>query len=144
MSSSATFVLPTAAGARLNSVKVTVLAAYGIALWYIAALMVRYGTAAGLYGRDANLFAYIATALAFGPLIWAARRTARGLLLPAITIVSLAALLCDGLAITWWPTLYGPDAASSLPGIAWLSFAVACGLLWALLLEMPAAAQRGQ
>ena len=50
-------------------------------------------------------------------------------LVDAVAVISLAALFGDRVAIAWLPKMYGPDSALMLPGLAWLSFTVACFLL---------------
>jgi hypothetical protein len=129
--------MPEGAEGSLKPLQVATLAAYGVALWFIAALAIRYGTPAGVFGPRANVPVYAATAVGCFGLIWAASRLGplgRAHLLPVITWISLAALLCDGWAIAWWPGLYGAAPEQLLPGIAWLSFAVGICLFWALIL----------
>ena len=129
---------PLGAERSLKPLQTATLAAYGVVLWFLAALAIRYGTPSGVFGPRANIPVYAATAAGCFALIWAASRSSRlppGQMLPAIALVSLAALLCDGWAIAWWPSLYGAEPALLLPGIAWLSFAVGICLLWTLVLQ---------
>ncbi len=124
--------------AGLSPTQIVILSAYGLMLWLVAAFMIRYGTPAGLFGRLANIPVYAVTAAGAVLLIRSSARWAglrRGQLLAGTAIVSIAALFADGIAIAWAPTLYGMDAAASLPGIAWLSFAVASSFVWALRLD---------
>jgi hypothetical protein len=129
---------PRAGLAGLSLSQIIILDVYGLALWLIAAVMIRYGTPAGLFGPLANIPVYAVTAVGAWLLVrssarWAGLRP--GQLLAGTVIVSIAALSADGIAIAWAPTLYGADAAASLPGIAWLSFAVASSFVWALRLD---------
>ena len=125
----------------LSAVQVVVLSAYGIVLWFIAAAMIRYGTPVGMFGKVANIIAYVLTAPACAWLAVSAARWARlrpGQMVPGVIVVSMAGLFGDAVAIAWAPWLYGADAAAALFGIAWLAFGVACGLGWAVWLDRPA------
>jgi hypothetical protein len=124
--------------AGLSLTQIIILAAYGLMLWLVAAFVIRYGTPAGLFGRLANIPVYAVTAAGALLLVRSSARWAglrRGQLVAGTVIVSTAALFADGFAIAWAPTLYGADAAASLFGIAWLSFAVASSFAWALRLD---------
>ncbi len=57
---------------------------------------------------------------------------APGQIVPGVVVASAAALPCDGVALTWTPGLYGPDAASILPAAAWLFWGVGLCLALAL------------
>ncbi len=114
------------------------LMAYGTALWFLAALAVRYGTPAGLFTGPAGIVTYVATFALTYAHAWAGRRMPHigpGRLLSATAIATFPALLLDGIAVVWMPGLYGPDAAAMLPGLAWV-FAGAGGfLLFAVMLD---------
>jgi hypothetical protein len=138
MSVHQTTLAPRTSLAGLSLTQIVILSAYGLALWLIAAIMIRYGTPAGLFGRLANIPVYAMTAASAGLLVLSSARWARmrrGQFVAGTVIVSTAALFADGFAIAWAPTLYGMDAAAALPGIAWLSFAVASSFAWALRLD---------
>jgi hypothetical protein len=114
------------------------LAIYGIVLWFLAALMIRYGTPSGVFSRQGNVPVYAVTAAScffLVRLMAASPRLSAGQLLPAVALACLVALLCDGVAIAWLPSLYGNDLTLLLPGIAWLSFAVGLCLLFAMVAE---------
>jgi hypothetical protein len=132
---------PRVEGAGLSGRQVMILSAYGLVLWFLAALAIRYGTPAGLFGRSANIVAYAVTApgsflLASSSARWAQLRP--GQILAGVTVASVAGLGGDGVAIAWLPRLYGDDATAALPGIAWLSFGVAASLVWAFWLDRKA------
>jgi hypothetical protein len=115
-----------------------VLLAYGVVLWFAAAMVIRFGVPAGMFGPAANILVYAVTApVCFLAVLGAASagRLARGGLLSGISIVCVGGLLGDGFALPWMPRLYGPDAAAILPGLAWLFFGVACCLMSALWLD---------
>ena len=115
-----------------------VLFAYGVVLWFAAAMAIRYGVPAGAFGSVANILLYAVTAPVCFLIVLGAASTgqlARGTLLSGISIACIGGLLGDSFALPWLPALYGPDAAAILPGVAWLFFGVACCLISALWLD---------
>ncbi len=101
-------------------------------LWFVAALFIRQTASTALFARGP------ATALLFAaawPIAWLAVRATRRLaaltaaqLVPGLALASAAAMLCDGIGITW-TTLYGPRGADLAPPAAWLLWGVATILI---------------
>jgi uncharacterized membrane protein YhdT len=52
--------------------------------------------------------------------------------LGAASLLAAVALTCHGIALVWWPTLYGTDDLIVRHGAAWFTytFAVVVGLAW--------------
>jgi len=127
-----------AAYAQLRRNQVASLAALGVALWLLFALLIRYSIPMGLFGNTAASALLFVAAI---PLAWLmirlCRRTASltpEQLVPGVAIASAAALPCDGVALTWAPGLYGADAASILPAAAWLFWGVGVSLALAFVI----------
>lgn len=104
------------------------LAALGVALWLLFALLIRYAIPIGVFGSPAASALMFAAAF---PCAWLLVRLGRQTatlapeqIVPGVAVAAAAALLCDGLALTWAPRLYGADAASILPAAAWLLWGV--------------------
>ena len=123
---------------QLRCGQVTRLAALGIALWLLFALLIRFSIPTGLFGSAAASALLFAAAF---PLAWLMIRLCQriaaltpGQIVPGVAVASAAALPCDGVALTWVPGLYGADAASVLPAAAWLFWGV--GVILALALVM--------
>jgi len=118
---------PSARG-QLRPWQAASLVALGIVLWFLAAMLIRYGIPAGLFGSKASIAVlYAATIPGAWLLVRLCRRTGAltpEQIVPGVAIASAAALPCDGMALTWAPQLYGPDAASILPAAAWLLWGV--------------------
>ena len=94
--------------------------------------------AAGLfggYGRPLLFIAAIPLALGFVPLARRVGHLRTHQIVPGLALATMAATLCDGIALTWLRGLYGTDPAEVLAGAAWLFWGVGLGLLWAFLLE---------
>jgi hypothetical protein len=110
--------------------------ALGVVLWYLAAVVIRLGLPAGLYGGRAGALLFAGTI----PLAWAcvwlvtrvgALRPAQ--VLPGVALACVAAMLCDGVALTWTPGVYGGASVRLALGAAWLLHGVGVILLAALL-----------
>ncbi len=97
------------------------------------------GIPLGLFRGVASLLLFALTVpLAWGT-IWLVQRIAglKAAQLPAgIAVASAAALLADGVALSWVPSFYGSDAATLLPAAAWL--------LWGAGLCLTAASIQGR
>ena len=115
-----------ASSASLSPRQAALLVAWGVLLWFVAALFIRWAPPA-LFGRG------MATALLFAaavPIawasIWATQRVASlrpDQLVAGAALASAAAMFCDGIAFTWSP-LYGLDK-DLVPAAAWLLWGVA-------------------
>lgn len=111
--------------------RLPLLVALGIALWFLAAMAFRFlGPFVLVPGSAAlplvfALFVPVAWALLWlGVTLGGARGAA---VLPAAVVMSFTAMLLDGLALTFFPALYGLPtdrlllvAASLLWGVAWI------------------------
>ena len=111
------------------------LALLGVFFWFLAAMAIRFfGPSLLVRGSLAPVFVFLATV----PLTWGLLRLAMAMgrvrgaaVLPALAVMSLVAMMLDGVAITWVPELYGvaPDAVGM--AAAWLLWGVAWTFVWA-------------
>ena len=107
----------------------------GVFFWFLAAMAIRFfGPSLLVRGSLAPMFVFLATV----PLAWGLLRLAMAMgrvrgavVLPALAVMSLVAMMLDGVAITWVPELYGvaPDAMGM--AAAWLLWGVAWTFVWA-------------
>ena len=113
------------AGPALPLPRLTLL---GVFFWFLAAMAIRFfGPSWLIRGSLPLVFVFLATV----PLAWGLLRLAMGwvrgaAVLLVLAVMSLVAMMLDGVAITWVPELYGvaPDAmgmavARLLWGVAW-------------------------
>jgi hypothetical protein len=128
---------PTAAPApgRLGRAQLGRLAVLAVVIWYAAAVFIRFALPAGLYGGGPGALLFAATVpLAWGS-VWLAVRVA-GLrpaqVVPGTAFACAVAMLCDGVALTWAPGVYGGASARLALGAAWLLFGVGAILVGAL------------
>jgi hypothetical protein len=125
-----------AAPGRLSRAQFGRLALFAVGFWYVAAVFIRFGLPAGLYGGGPGALLFAATVpLAWGS-VWLAARVA-GLrpaqVVPGTAFACAVAMLCDGVALTWAPGVYGGASAGLALGAAWLLFGVGAILVAALL-----------
>lgn len=107
----------------------------GVFFWFLAAMAIRFfGPSLLVRGGLPSMFVFLATV----PLAWGLLRLAMAMgrvrgaaVLPALAVMSLVAMMLDGVAITWVPELYGvaPDAMGM--AAAWLLWGVAWTFVWA-------------
>jgi hypothetical protein len=109
---------------RLTDQQLTVMIAFGLAFWLVAALFIRLAPA-GLFGRGAGTMILFAITV---PSAWLSVQVAKRIaalataqLLPGVAVASAAAMLCDGIGLIWW-SIYGEG--DRLPGAAWLLWGV--------------------
>ena len=115
----------------------------GIVLWYAAALLLRGLSDAHLLGgaSGALVFALIVPGtLPFVLLLQRLGRLSAEQMVPGYALATTAALLCDGVAMTWHPTLYGADdlAARLAAGAVIFGGAVGLALAFAVAVRMRA------
>lgn len=112
--------------------------ALGILFWFEAALFVRaFGDRVFDMGI-AHAMTYFAALLVCPMLVWlvalVARVPSNTMVLPTI-IMTMSALLLDGVAMTLSPALYGGMNETLTYGAAWILWGAGCGLLSAMLLS---------
>lgn len=105
----------------------------GVVAWFLAAMTVRFGTPIGLFsglGRVVTFAVSIAVAWGAVPVVRAAAGVARGQSFAGMGLATAAAAICDGVAMAWFPALYGPTASEALVGAAWILWGVGWLLVW--------------
>ena len=111
--------------------QVTILAAWGVLLWLLVALLIRAAPPT-LFDRGAWTVLLFVAALPNAWLtVWLTRRLVAlqpRQLVPGVAVSCAAAMLCDGIALTW-TTLYGPEDKDLVPVAAFLLWGVALILL---------------
>ncbi len=101
-----------AAGGRLplTTRQIILLVIIGVVLWFLAATLLRYLGPLGIYEGGWRLFLYAAIIPGTYPFVVMTRKIVRleyhqiGL---GYSLATAAAVLCDGIALAWFPVLYG-------------------------------------
>jgi hypothetical protein len=115
-----------AAPARLSRRQIAIVVAWGVLFWFVAALFIRHAPAELFGGGAATALLFAFTALIAWPSVWITRQLASlkpDQLVAGTAIASAAAMLCDGVGLTWSP-LYGPAGAVPVAAAAWLLWGV--------------------
>ena len=128
----------------LTARQISILAAYGALLWFIAAQLVRVLGPMGAFDGVAGLITYALVIPGTVPTLLIMRwigtlrtdQTALG-----VTTVTATALLLDGLAHAWFPQLYGTDPALIIKGAAAIFWGAGVGLVLGLVMNRPATPQ---
>lgn len=113
-----------AAGAspRLGRRQMAIVVAWGVVFWFVAAVFIRQAPVDLFGGGLATALLFAATVPIAWPSVWITRHLAA--LKPDQVVVGTAlapaaAMLCDGIGLTW-SSLYGPVGAAPLAAAAWL------------------------
>jgi hypothetical protein len=96
--------------APLTSRQIGLCVALGIALWFLAALLLRLVGLAGAFEGWSRALLFVAIVPGSVPVVLMFRAVvglAGGQLPGAVAIGTAAAAMLDGLALSWWPALYG-------------------------------------
>lgn len=102
-----------------------VLVVLGAVLWFAAAMVIRYTLPLGWFGRGAAPILFAVSAALSPLVVLAVHRVTRGQAgghLRTAALACIPALLLDGLAFVWQPSLYGA-VDLTLPG-GWLMYGV--------------------
>lgn len=113
-------------------------AAYGLALWFGAAMFIRFQHESSLFQPSGAWINFLAAI----PFTWLALLPLRRLaqlgpnqLVPAVSAGTAAAAFADSIALTWFPALYGLTPSSPLQPAAWILWGAGVGLLLSFLME---------
>jgi hypothetical protein len=112
-----------AAAITQPALRMPLLVILGVIFWFAAAMIIRFfGPIFFASGNAMAVLAFVLTlpiAFAFvwlGLILGGAKGAAA---LPAIVVMSFVAMLLDGIALTFFPTLYGPTYAIGGAWILW-------------------------
>jgi hypothetical protein len=122
----------------LTTTQMIILALYGAALWFLAAMIIRFVGPMGAFEGSAMAITFVLVVPGTIPAILFARKLAQ--LVPeqtaiGTTVITAAALLLDGIAHAWFPTLYGADPALHVDGAATIFWGAGVGLVLGLFMN---------
>ena len=110
----------------------------GAIYWFLAAMIVRW-TATSWVGHDTTtVVVFAAVVVGTVPALLLGMRIAsvgRDRAASAATIITATALLLDGVALTWFRTLYGSDPVVVLGGAATILWGAGVALVLGIVLE---------
>jgi hypothetical protein len=123
----------------LSSTQVLRVSAFALLLWISGAILIRLLTPLGVFSGGVLTVLIFAGGVAFNiPTIWLVERLGglrRNQIVAGMALGSGVAVVCDGLAITWAPWLYGGASEDLSRAAAWLLWTVGFGLIFAFIAE---------
>ena len=114
------------------------LAVIGAVLWFIAAILLRTIGPLGAFDGGNRVLLYALTIPGTIPFVWMTQRLARlasNQIAIGIAIVTATALLLDGVAVAWFPQLYGHGLAQVTSSAAAILWGAGIGLILAFLMN---------
>ncbi|MEI6159754.1 MAG: hypothetical protein WCP77_07970 [Roseococcus sp.] len=125
--------------AALSPVQMLRVSAFAVLLWISGAVLIRLTIPLGVFsGGVLTVLAYAIGIAINVPTIWLARLLGglrQDQIIFGMALGSGVAILCDGLALTWAPGLYGGVSEDLHRAAAWLLWTVAFGLIGAFIVE---------
>jgi Family of unknown function (DUF5367) len=123
----------------MNNSKIILFTALGVVFWFTAAMIIRFCGASVFSENNPMmlLFFVLAIPVTFGFMYvttLAAKLRFSELLKPVVVMTFTAAFL-DGIALTWFRTLYSESFEVALHGAAWILWGVGLGLLFSFYFE---------
>ena len=122
----------------LSGRDVGALVALGIALWFIAAMTCKLVASYGLYEGSGMLLLYILVIPGIAPFVWVSLKLTkirRDQYFAGVAVMTMAAMLFDGIALTWLPVLYGSAVTDTAAAGAIILWGAAWGLVWGVVLD---------
>jgi hypothetical protein len=112
----------------------------GVVFWFNAAMIVRYCGASVFSEGNPKLILFFALAvpITLASMYLTALIAKLGIheLLKPVVIMTFTATFLDGIALTWFRSLYSPSFEVALFGSAFILWGVGLGLLFAYLLDI--------
>jgi hypothetical protein len=121
-----------------SGMQFAILAVMGAVYWFVAAMIVRWSAAAWVGNTGMTLLVFALIIAATAPALLVGMRVAnvgRDRASLAATVMTMAALLLDGVALTWAPSLYGSDPVVVLGGAASIMWGAGVALLLGFALQ---------
>lgn len=117
--------------------------ALGAALWFLAALILRQVGAAGGFDGAARALLFAAIVPGTLPVVLLFRylaRLGRGQIMGGVALGTATAALLDGLALSWWPALYGTETGLIAGSGATILWGAGVAIFLAYAFDRPASA----
>jgi hypothetical protein len=127
----------------LTAKQIIVLTVYGAILWFIAAMLVRTIGPMGALDGFGRIITYALVIPGTVPAICIGRilaKLSRDQIAIGIMVVTTTALLLDGIAHGWFPSIYGSDPVFIVKGAAAIFWGAGVGLVLGMIMNRPARA----
>jgi hypothetical protein len=110
---------------------------YGVILWFLAAMIVRYIGPMGAFVGHALLITYALVIPGTVPFVIIGQRLMgldKGQIASAIMMITATALLLDGIAFNFFRSLYGTDPKIIMAGAALILWGAGVGLVLGMIM----------
>ena len=127
--------------AQISRSQYAMLAAYGALLWFLAAILVRVLAPMGALEGSARILTYALVIPGTIPAILIGLKitnVTRSNSVLAVAMMTAAAGLLDGIALAWFPALYGDNVVHVLAGAAVILWGAGVALALSFALKTPA------
>ena len=124
----------------LTAKQIIILALYGVVLWFLAAMLVRTLGPMGALDGFGRVITYALVIPGTVPAILIGRvlaKLSRDQTAISLIVITATALLLDGVAHAWFPSLYGTDPALIVKGAAVIFWGAGVGLVLGLIMNGP-------
>jgi hypothetical protein len=125
----------------LNNQQLLVVSSLGVFFWFAFAMLIQLGNRLRIFGGMIGALTFLGSI----PVAWllilvikAMAKLAAGQIFTGLGISSAIAGLCDGIALTWLPSLYGNEASTALLGAAYILWGVGVILILAYVMDTTA------
>ncbi|RIJ18112.1 hypothetical protein D1227_01620 [Henriciella mobilis] len=125
-------------GAGLTRAQIGRLAAIGVIVWFLGALALRFLAPLGIYDGLGRVVLYVLMIPALFPVIYFLPQLAgisRNKIALGTSFATAAAVMMDGLALAWFPVLYGDTTAHHAGAGAAILWGGGAGIFLAFLLN---------
>jgi hypothetical protein len=126
---------------NLSKKQLLVVISLGVFFWFVFAMVIRFGNGLGIFGGAIGAVTFLLSI----PIGWflivgikAMAGLAIGQIMTGLGISSATAGLCDGIALTWVPSLYGNELSEALLGAAYIIWGVGIILILAYIMDAAA------
>jgi hypothetical protein len=122
----------------LNSQQLLVVSSLGVLFWFVFAMLIQLGNRLGTFGGAIGAMTFLGSIPVAWLLILVIKTMAgltTGQIFTGLGISSAIAGLCDGIALTWHPSLYGSEASTALLGAAYILWGVGVILILAYVMD---------
>jgi hypothetical protein len=109
----------------LSARQLVIVIALGVFFWFVFALFIRFTGPLGIFGGVIGivpLLANIPVAWLLTVIIKRMAGLVGGQIFAGMALSTAVAVICDGAALTWFPSLYGTDTSTVLLGAACILF----------------------
>lgn len=114
----------------------------GVVFWFVAAVTLRFLEPLQPFAGAARVVSYLLTVPVLALSIWVGQRIvgfSRGEAFGAVSVLTMVAVCCDGLAFGFFPGLYGADPAYQLAAAGVVLWGGGVGMVLAYLWSRGAA-----